>query len=254
MMNDCGIVELRNCGIISSTPTTKAATSVACGGATEVAPSPETKRASRSALRGLLIVVALAVVIAAVPATAQTAPNAPSASKDFRPLTPAQKFGIFSRTTYDPFVWLTAGIGSGIDQASNSPSDWGQGGEAYGKRFGANLAGQASNAFLGRWLLPTILHQDPRYFRRGGGGFGRRLGHVISSVLVTRTDSGGRAFNASLVGGALMSGALANAYYPDGERGAGLTLSSAGFGLAGAAASNFTDEFFPGIKHKVLRK
>src|SRR5258706_5515533 len=201
-----------------------------------------------------LIGVLLATALLAAPALAQTQPAVSGASKEFQPLTPAQKFGEFARTTYDPLVWTTAAFDAGIGQATHFPEHYGQGAEGYGKRFGAAMADQASAAFFGRFLLPTALRQDPRYFRRGSGSFGSRLGYVISRVFVTRTDSGGRAFNASIVGGALASGALSNVYYPEQDRGAGLTLTNSAFNLAGAAATNLRPEFWPDVKRKLSHK
>src|SRR5438105_2153694 len=91
------------------------------------------------ALRSLISLLLAAALLSGL-AQAQAQPPASGATKEFHPLTPSQKFQAFAQTTYDPLVWTTAAFDAGIDQATNSPSDWGQGGEAYGKRFGAAMA------------------------------------------------------------------------------------------------------------------
>jgi hypothetical protein len=199
-------------------------------------------------LTAVFAVVTILALTTAAPA--QTPPDAPSA---VQPLTPRQKFAPFLQGTFDPLVLATAGLDAAVGQAMNSPIEWGQGGQGYGKRFGAALAGQASNAFFGRFLFPVIFHQDPRYFRRGHGPFMHRVGSVLRQVAVTRTDSGRSTFNSSLVAGALVAGALANTYYPDEERGVGLTFSSAGYALLGAAGSNLRKEFWPDVRRKLFR-
>src|SRR5437588_12713723 len=105
----------------------------------------------------------LACALLATSALAQTQAPLSGASKELPPQTVAQKFQTFAQTTYDPLVWAAAGFAGGLDQASNFPGKWKQGGEAYGRRFGAELASQESGAFFGRFLLPTTLPQDPRY-------------------------------------------------------------------------------------------
>ena len=170
------------------------------------------------------------------------------------PLGPGQKFQIFFKNAYNPFRILAAGFAAGIDQAENYPKGYGQGGEGYAKRFGASMAGAASADYFGSFLLPVLLRQDPRYYRRYETGFGRRLGYALTRVLVTRTDRGGRAFNASQIGGALASSAIANLYYPDSERGMGLTMSRFGYAVGIQAAVNVGCEFWPDIAEKLFHK
>lgn len=54
--------------------------------------------------------------------------------------------------------------------------------------------------FMSTFAFPTLLHEDPRYFREGEGSFKRRLGHSLASAFVTRTDSGRTTFNWSNFG------------------------------------------------------
>jgi hypothetical protein len=46
-------------------------------------------------------------------------------------------------------------------------------------------------------LFPIVLHQDPRYFVKGTGGFWRRTGYAISREVITRGDDGRNHFNTS---------------------------------------------------------
>jgi hypothetical protein len=67
-------------------------------------------------------------------------------------------------------------------------------------------------------ILPSLLHQAPRYYQLGHGTFKHRLGYAISRIFVSRSDSGNTVFNASEgLGGAVAAG-IANTYHPAGDR------------------------------------
>lgn len=168
------------------------------------------------------------------------------------PLTPKQKFVLFARQASDPFEWATAGLVAGVGQANNSYSEYGQGADGFGKRFGAAMADQADSNFLSVFLYPTLLKQDPRYFRVGEGTVKHRLAHSLRKEFVTRTDRGTHQFNWSSVLGALTAGAVSNAYYPPHDRGFGSTMSRAGFALAYGALGGLGLEFWPDIQHKLF--
>ncbi len=182
--------------------------------------------------------------------TSKTVPAGVTAT----PLTPGEKFKMFALNASSPMSFLSAGISSGLSQASNDYPSWGQGGEGYGKRFGAAMADQASGEFFSRFVYPTMFHQDPRYYRSGEGSVGRRVGHVLGSALMTRSDDGSRAVNFSNILGNLSSGALSNTYYPDEDRGAALTFTRAGWGAVGGMANHLAAEFWPDVKRKMFGK
>jgi hypothetical protein len=131
------------------------------------------------------------------------------------PLTAGQKFKVVARGSFDPvqIVWYAAL--SGISQAENSEPGFGQGWEAYGKRYGAYAAdGTIENFFVGA-ILPSVLHQDPRFFQKANGGFFDRAGYAVSRIVITRGDSGNRQFNFSEVFGAAIASAISTySYHP----------------------------------------
>jgi hypothetical protein len=171
-----------------------------------------------------------------------------------QPLTPHRKFVLFLRNASDPFQFLTVALSAGISQAADSNPGYGQGAEGYGKRYGAAFANATSSEFFGSFLFPVMLHQDPRYFRKGDGPFGSRMGHALTRVVVTRTDSGKRTFNLSYVLAALVSAAISNAYYPQEERTAGKTFARAGISMGTGAALAVGAEFWPDIARKLHHK
>jgi hypothetical protein len=101
-------------------------------------------------------------------------------------------------------------------------------------------------------VYPTILHQDPRYYRLGDGGFFHRTEYAVSRILVTRQDSGRRAFNMSEVLGSFTSSAIGVTYYPKSQRDFPDVAARAGIQFAFDAGFNFLKEFSPDIERKLF--
>jgi hypothetical protein len=133
------------------------------------------------------------------------------------PLTTRQKYAVVFRGSFDYVLYPWYGFLSGISQAEDSEPGYGQGAEGYGKRYGAAFAdGTIENFFTGA-ILPSLLHQDPRYFQSGNGGFWHRTFYAASRNLITRNDSGKNEFNYSeVVGGALSAAISTYSYHPKG--------------------------------------
>jgi hypothetical protein len=169
-----------------------------------------------------------------------------------RPLTPGDKFKLFALNTVNPFQFVATAAWAGIQQANDTYPSWGQGGEGFGKRYGAEYASSATSNFFSYFMVPSILHQDPRYFRKEHGGFGSRLGYSVSRIVVTRTDRGGTAPNASLLLGSGSSAALGNLYYPNDQQDASHVLERWGINIATTAGFNVAREFWPDVSRKLF--
>ncbi len=131
------------------------------------------------------------------------------------PLTTGQKFKVVFRGSFDYVQYPWYGFLAGISQAENSEPGFGQGAKGYGKRFGSAFADGTIENFMTGAILPSLLHQDPRFFQSGQGGFTRRTGYAVSRIFVTRTDSGSQQFNYSEVVGSALSAAIStSAYHP----------------------------------------
>jgi hypothetical protein len=167
------------------------------------------------------------------------------------PLTARQKFGLFAKGALDPFPFVAYAVQAGVSQASDTHNGYGQGLAGYGKRFGAALLDGTSSRFLGTYAFPSLLHQDPRYFRKGEGSAKSRMGYSITRGFVTRSDSGKSQPNWSNVVGKFASAGLSNLYYPAEDRGATLTLTRAAISLSYQILGNFAIEFWPEIHRKL---
>ena len=131
------------------------------------------------------------------------------------PLSAKQKFAVTARGSFDPVVFGWYGFLASLSQAEDSEPGFGQGATGYGKRYGAYFAdGTIENFFTGA-ILPSVFHQDPRFFQSGHGSFFHRSGYAVSRIFVTRTDSGSEQFNYSEILGSAVSAAISTySYHP----------------------------------------
>ena len=158
------------------------------------------------------------------------------------PLTAKMKFHLAAKVAFDPVTFVGVGVFAAADQAGNTPN-YRQGFIGYGERYGAVYADGFTDIMIGGAVLPTLLHQDPRYFYQGTGTSKSRIFHALTSPFVCKGDNGRWQPNYSTMGGDLGSAALSNAYYPASNRGVGLFLSNFFIDTGQRAAANLAQEF-----------
>lgn len=174
--------------------------------------------------------------------------------RPFEPITPREKFITAAHDTFDPFNWVLAGVYAGVYQWQNDYPQWKQGASGYGKRYGATFADGALSTYISEGILPTVLHEDPRFFRLGEGTKWHRIYYAMTRVLVTKTDAGTNRFNNSEIEGNLMAAALGVLYYPPLNRTVGDTLEKFGINVVSDAGFNVLKEFWPDMRRKVLHR
>ncbi len=168
------------------------------------------------------------------------------------PLTTKMKFHLAYKGLTHPTFFAFEALWAGVEQAADTPN-YRLGAQGYGERFGANLASGSSEALFGNAILPSLLHQDPRYFYRGSGTKGSRAWHAILAPFVCQGDNGKSQPNYSQWGGSLISASLSNTYYPGSNRGAGLVFRSFGTSMGLHVVLGLAQEFVLGkftSKHK----
>lgn len=170
-------------------------------------------------------------------------------------LTTRAKFHLAVEDSFDPYAYPVAGFFAGLAQTRNDPRSWGE--ESWGpftKRYFASFADQTDENIMTEAVVPSLLKQDPRYFRLGSGGFVKRTGYAVSRIWVTRTDAGGRTFNFSEILGAGASTAVSNLYYPPENRTLSNNLSQWGILVGEDAFFNILKEYWPDIRQRVSKR
>ena len=168
------------------------------------------------------------------------------------PLSSAEKFRVVARGSFDYFQGAWYGALAGISQAENSEPSFGQGMSGYAKRYGTAAADGTIEDFMTGAVLPSVLHQDPRYFQSGQGGFWRRTGYAMSRIVVTRSDSGRTEFNFSeIVGSAMSAGISDYTYHPRADRTLANTAQGWGTQIGYDTLTIVLKEFWPDLRRKM---
>jgi hypothetical protein len=160
------------------------------------------------------------------------------------PLDTKQKFELSWRNTLDPANFAISAATAGVQQARNDFAGFGPGPGGYGKRMAADTGDLLFGTFMGGFVFPAILHQDPRYFYKGTGSVVSRTLYAIAASVVCRGDNGKWQPNYSGVLGDFAAGGISNLYYPASDRtGASLTIENGLLDIAEDAIGNVVQEF-----------
>jgi hypothetical protein len=171
------------------------------------------------------------------------------------PLTTKQKFAVVTRSSFDYIQVPWYAFLAGVSQAENSEPGYGQGAAGYGKRFGAAAADGTIENYWTSAILPSVFHQDPRFYQLGKGGFWHRTFYAMSRIVVTRSDSGSSQFNVSEVFGSAIAASISTySYHPHADKTLSNTASVWGSQIAYDTATIVLKEFWPDIRRKVTHK
>lgn len=144
--------------------------------------------------------------------------RAVSADQQLPPQTVKEKFKTAMLDSFDYSSFIFVGAQAGIGQATNSYPYFGEGAKGYGRYYWHTLADSINENTWVEFILPSVLHQDTRYYTLGKGQFGKRIGYAVTRIFITRSDDGNREINYSEIVGAGAFSGIANFYYPHQER------------------------------------
>ena len=171
----------------------------------------------------------------------------------YKPLAPREKFKIATEDSFDRGTAALAVLFAGEAQLTNATPTFGQGVKGYARYLGTSYADFVIGDMMTEAIYPVMLHQDPRYFRRGTGSAWSRLAGAAGQIFWTHTDSDHTQFNFSEIIGNSTAVAISTAYYPD-NRTATNAVSKLGVQLGVDMAANILKEFWPDINRKLSRK
>jgi hypothetical protein len=167
----------------------------------------------------------------------------------YKPISSKEKFKIAAQDSFDWGALLLAGAFAGKGQWSNTNPSFGQGAAGYARYLGTGYADVVIGNMMTVGVYPSLLCQDPRYFRRGTGSAWSRLGYAMAQIFVTHNNSGRRAPNYSEILGTATAVGISNAYYPD-NRDLGSNASRFGVQIGIDMAGNIIKEFGPDVGRK----
>ena len=158
------------------------------------------------------------------------------------PLTTRMKFALAYKDLTHPVFFARAAAWAGVEQAAGL-RNYPQNARGYGDRLGTGLADGVTEGLIGNAVLPSLLHQDPRYFYQGSGTKKSRALHAILAAFICKGDNGRTQPNYSTWGGSLISSSISLSYYPSSDRNARHVFGSFGIGMGLHVAGGLAQEF-----------
>jgi hypothetical protein len=214
----------------------------------------------------------VAALCGALPAAAQTTNHAPAPppaaaqpAPDFidkvlnmvgfsepKPQTARQKFEQYVWNTIGPVPLVGEAAGAGINQWSDTPHEWRQGWEAYGKRYGSNLAYNAVRQTV-MYGISIPLGEDNRYYASRSKGIWPRTRHAVLSTFEARHADGRTTFSVSATAGVVAAASISSIWLPPSQKRIPNIASNAGISFGTTAAFNVVREFLPDLLHRPRR-
>jgi len=170
------------------------------------------------------------------------------------PPTPKQAFIIATKNSFDYSSFIFVGITSAFAEWSDAHAQLGDGMAGYGRYYWRGFVDKTDGNYLVIFALPTLLHQDERYYAKGEGNFWKRGIYAGSRILITPDYHGHDSFNASEVFGRAMAQSISLSYYPSHDRTAGALAVKYGWAMGRDALTNVFREFWPDIATHVLHR
>jgi hypothetical protein len=162
---------------------------------------------------------------------------------DAAPLPSKLKFQLAWKSASDPITIFGAAFLAGIYQASDEYGGYGQGFQGYAKRFGATYGDVFIGTFIDSAVLPSIFHQDPRYFYRGTGSKKSRLMYALANAVMCKGDNKKYEPNYSAILGSFITSGISYTYYPASDRSAELLMQTALIRIAEGSVAGLFQEF-----------
>jgi hypothetical protein len=170
------------------------------------------------------------------------------------PPTPRQSFIIATRNSFDYSSYVFVGITSLLAETSGAHKQLGTGVAGYGRYYWRGFLDKTDGNYWVIFILPTIFHQDERYYAKGTGGFWKRAAYSSTRVLITPDYHGHNSFNASELLGRAIAQGISLAYYPSASRTGGALASKYAFAIGRDVLTNVFREFWPDIAVHVLHR
>lgn len=162
------------------------------------------------------------------------------------PLTQTKRFHLYVLSVGGPVPLLAEAAGAGYSQWDDRPKEWGQGWNAYGKRYGSNLAYNGVRQTI-TYGTSMLFHEDNRYFASHKHSVWARTAYAVRRTVTAQHPDGREVFAVSSVTGVLGASAIASIWGPSSWQGGEGIAKNAGISFAATAAFNVVREFLPDI-------
>lgn len=180
--------------------------------------------------------------------------RAVSAGEQPPPPTPRQAFKIATLNSFDYSSGVFVGITSLLAEASNDHPQLGKGPAGFWRYYWRGFVDKTDGNYWVIWALPSVTHEDSRYYSMGTGSVWDRGVYAASRVLITRDYHGKNTFNLSEVLGRGIASAISLSYYPSKTQTVGGFSEKYAYSLGRDALTNAFREFWPDINAHLIHR
>jgi hypothetical protein len=170
------------------------------------------------------------------------------------PPTPKQEFKIATQNSFDYSSFVFVGVTSAIAEGEDTHPQLGKGIPGFWGYYWRGFVDKTDGNYWVIAIMPTLFHQDERYFAKGTGGFWKRGTYAATRVFITPDYHGHNSFNASELLGRGIAQGISISYYPSKDRTASEVASKYAFAIGRDALTNVFREFWPDIATHVLHR
>ncbi len=170
------------------------------------------------------------------------------------PPTPREAFVIATRNSFDYSAFVFVGVTSLLAEGTDAHTQIGKGVGGYWAYYWRGYLDKTDGNYWVDWAMPTVFHQDERYYAMGEGGIWKRGIYAASRELITPNYHGQNSFNASEILGRGASQAISLAYYPSQTQTASGFAQKYAYAVGRDALTNVFREFWPDINEHLFHR
>ena len=184
-------------------------------------------------------------------------PNFRSVSGGAKPHPPGWKYNFtiatHQATDYSTFIFL--GLTSITAEGMDMHPALGKGFDGFYAYAWRGFLDKSDNTYLSAWLLPSLLHEDTRFYALGAGhSIPIRTLYVISRQAVARTYGGRDTPNIAGLGGKVLTQVVSRTYYPPSATSFPVLASKFGYSVMRDVMFSSIREFYPDVAAHFIRK
>jgi hypothetical protein len=170
-----------------------------------------------------------------------------SANQHLPPQSVKDKFVGTIQDSFDYSSVLLPGLLAAYNMAAVATPEFHQGAAGYGRYFWHSFVDQTDENIWVEFIVPTVTHEDTRYYTLGHGGKKKRILYAMKHVVITRNDAGDSTFNFGEIIGSGTAAGISTLYYPSRERSFGNVGKQWGQSVGIDALTFAFKEFWPDI-------
>jgi hypothetical protein len=163
------------------------------------------------------------------------------------PPRPREAFKIATENSFDYSAFVFVGITSLLAEGTNTHPQLGKGIPGFWGYTWRGWVDKTDGNYMVDFVMPTIVHEDERYYAKGQGPLLGRGVYAATRILITPNYDGKNTFNAAEIVGRGISQAISLTYYPSSDQTLGGFSNKYAYALGRDALTNVFREYWPDI-------